>query len=308
MLAKIIRRSCGRQSGGSEANYRVHIRLSIPLRIFIFAFAAYLVLALIQPRREWSSVSENSYVAASLASGQGFSSPYLGPPYLVTTGPSALVPPLSPYLLAGIFRIFGVLSPASRRVAVGLNILVHAISCVLLYWICEEIFGNRVARFAALGLAFLPLLTEPLVWLRLPGDRLFLPPNLIWNTHLTELAVLLLIWVTLRQTHSSVYGMVWGASALTNPTVLALVPAFWGWRMREKTPMARSGPDCWHLGTVPLALVDPQLCGFSPPRVSSRRLRHRTSGRQPARRQRPLDSERSPGGKRVRVGTFRRDG
>lgn len=210
------------------------IRLAISLDIFVFALAAYLVLALIQPRQKWSSVSENSYVAASLASGHGFSSPYLGPPYWVATGPSALVPPVSPYALAGIFKIFGVLNAASHRVAVGLNILLHAISCVLLYRICYEIFGNREALLAALGLALLPLLTEPLTLLHLPGERLFIPPNLIWNTHLTELAILLLIWVTLRQANWAVYGIAWGASVLTNPTVLALVPAFWGWRMREK--------------------------------------------------------------------------
>jgi 4-amino-4-deoxy-L-arabinose transferase-like glycosyltransferase len=210
------------------------VRLSISLRIFIFALAAYLVLALVQPREWWGTVPENSYVAASLASGHGFSSPYLGFPYWVTTGPSALVPPSSPFVLAGIFKIFGVLSNASHHVAVGLNIVVHAISCVLLYWICVEIFGSRKALFAAMGLALVPLLTEPLTRLDLPGERLFIPPKLVWNTHLTELAVLLLIWVTLRLANWAVSGIVWGASALTNPTVLALVPAFWGWRMREK--------------------------------------------------------------------------
>jgi hypothetical protein len=206
----------------------------IPFGIFILALAANLMLAFIQPREIWGSVPENSYVAASLATGHGFSCPFLGPPYLINTGPSALVPPLSPYILAGIFKVFGVLSNASHHAAVGLNILVHAVSCVLLYWICQEIFGNRKALFAGLGLALLPLLTEPLRPLDLPGERLFIPPKLIWNTHLTELAVLLLIWVTLRQVNSCLYGIMWGASALTNPTVLALLPSFWGWRMRGK--------------------------------------------------------------------------
>jgi hypothetical protein len=210
------------------------IRWSISVGIVILALAANLVLALIQPREIWGTVPENSYVAASLATGQGFSSPFSGPPYLLKTGPSALVPALSPYLLAGIFKMFGVLSNASHHVAVGMNILVHAISCVLLYWICQEIFGNRKAPLAALGLALLPLLTESLVRLDLPGERLFIPPKLVWNTHLTELAVLLLIWVTLRRVNSFIYGIAWGASALANPTVLALVPAFWAWRTREK--------------------------------------------------------------------------
>lgn len=219
---------------GNSWIQHLNLPLSISLRIFILALTANFVLALIQPRQKWSSVSENSYVGASIATGQGFSSPYLGPPYWVATGPSALVPPVSPYVLAGIFKIFGVLNAPSHRVAVGLNILLHAISCVLLYWICEEIFGKRKGILAGVGLAVLPLLTEPLVLLHLPGDHIFITPHLIWNTHLTELAILLLIWVTLRHVNWAANGIVWGVSVLANPTVLAMLPAFWGWRMREK--------------------------------------------------------------------------
>ena len=41
-------------------------------------------------------------VAASLAAGHGFSSPYWIP-----TGPTALVPPVYPFLLTLVFRVFG---------------------------------------------------------------------------------------------------------------------------------------------------------------------------------------------------------
>jgi 4-amino-4-deoxy-L-arabinose transferase-like glycosyltransferase len=218
-------------------------RFSTSFWIFLTTFIVYLVLAVVQAPRDWSTMAENSYVAASVARGHGFSSPYLQP-----TGPSALVPPLFPYLLAGIFSVFGVLSHASYMVAVGVNIFLHASSCVLLYWIGRETFGHRIGLYAALGLGCFPLLAE--LFLRFaPGAPLLIPPNLVWNTHLTEFVILLLIWLTVRQVNWFVYGAVWGVAALTNPTVLALVPAFWGWRMRERLNLRHLG-----MGAVALAL------------------------------------------------------
>ena len=55
-------------------------------------------------------------IAASLASGHGFSSPF-GP----QTGPTAWEPPLYPYLTAGVFLIFGIYSKASAFVLLTLN-------------------------------------------------------------------------------------------------------------------------------------------------------------------------------------------
>src|SRR5205809_2954086 len=47
-------------------------------------------------------------IAQSIALGRGFASPYV-----VSTGPTALLPPLYPYLLAATFRLFGVYSARS---------------------------------------------------------------------------------------------------------------------------------------------------------------------------------------------------
>ncbi len=203
-------------------------RFSASCWIFLTAFSVYLALALVQSPLDWSNMAENSYVAASVATGHGFSSPYLQP-----TGPTALVPPLFPYLLAGIFRVFGVLSHHSYVAVVGLNIFAHALSCVVLFWIGRETFGPLTGLCAALGLGCFPLLSEPLSRY-LPGGPLLMPPHLIWNTHLTEFAILLLIWSTVRDVRWPIYGAAWGVSALLNPTILALLPAFWAWRMRER--------------------------------------------------------------------------
>src|SRR5580704_4993941 len=46
--------------------------------------------------------AEMGWVARSIVTGHGFTSPFWP-----VTGATALVPPLYPYLLAGVFRIFG---------------------------------------------------------------------------------------------------------------------------------------------------------------------------------------------------------
>src|SRR5258708_869196 len=52
---------------------------------------------------------EMELIAESIASGHGFSSPYSGG----DSGPTAVEPPVFPYLLAGIFRVFGTNTEAS---------------------------------------------------------------------------------------------------------------------------------------------------------------------------------------------------
>src|SRR5687768_12233059 len=61
---------------------------------------------------EW----EMGRIAASLASGHGFSNQF-GPP----TGPTAWEPPLYPYLAAGVFSILGIYSKLSAFVLLTIN-------------------------------------------------------------------------------------------------------------------------------------------------------------------------------------------
>ncbi|MGB7135250.1 MAG: glycosyltransferase family 39 protein, partial [Acidobacteriaceae bacterium] len=176
--------------------------------------------------------TEVTNIAASIASGHGFSSPYEG-----ASGPSAWIPPLYPYLLAGIFKVFGIFSPASYVVAATLNIVVHAITCILLWKVAGEVFGSRAGLYAGCALASLPLLTYPLVVLNLVnyGGQgalgLFISPRIVWYTHLTELAIVLLIRITLHPPRWAIYGLVWGLATLLNPGLLALLPVFLAWRL-----------------------------------------------------------------------------
>src|ERR1700745_4331445 len=88
-------------------------------------------------------LQESGNIAASLASGHGFSSPFR-----IETGPTAWMPPLYPWLLAGIFRVFGVRTYDSFLAAVALNIFCSAFTCVPIYFAGKRMSGIGGAAVA----------------------------------------------------------------------------------------------------------------------------------------------------------------
>lgn len=202
--------------------------------VLLLAIVCNAALAAILPPLLEGFGAESGRLAASVASGNGFSSPYAAP-----SGPSAWVPPMFPYLLAGIFRVFGVNTLSSYIAAIAFNILVHAITCLLLYKAAGAVFGRTIGFYSACALASFPLLFYPLVPMHLlPGNAgahrgLFIMPNQINYSYLTELAIVVLIWYTLFPPHWSLLGISWGVGALTNPCVLVLAPAFFVYLFRQ---------------------------------------------------------------------------
>src|SRR5215467_4690032 len=63
-------------------------------------------------------------VARSIATGHGFGNVF------ANTGPTAVLPPVYSYLLAGIFNVFGVETRASVLAALSLNIFFSALTCI----------------------------------------------------------------------------------------------------------------------------------------------------------------------------------
>lgn len=199
--------------------------------IFLLALAigCNVVLAVVLPRVDhWEN--ETARLSAHIASGQGFSSPFREP-----TGPSAWIPPVYPYILAGIFRVLGIFTSTSYLVAVALNIIVHALACLVLYRTACEVFGSRVGYYSACALAGFPLLFYPLARALggYDGRGLFISPNILWYTHLSELLIVVLIWFTLHPPHWIAYGSIWGITALLNPTILAVAPFFLAWHIAK---------------------------------------------------------------------------
>src|SRR5580658_2081539 len=99
---------------------------------FIVLVALFLRLAVITvghtyritPRRDHFQYGwEMGRLARSIATGQGFSSATDLP-----TGPRAWAPPLYPYVLAGVFKLFGVYSALSAWVILAFNSVFGALT------------------------------------------------------------------------------------------------------------------------------------------------------------------------------------
>ena len=155
---------------------------------------------------------ETGRLARSIANGEGFSSPFQG-----HTGPSAWIAPLYPYFLAGLFKIFGVYSNAAAWVALAVNSLCSALTCIPLFLIGEEIFGATVALWTGW------------IWALLPY-AMYWAIRFAWETSFATLmlAIAFLLALRLENENSSrrwqQFGLVWALIALSNPSLLAFLP------------------------------------------------------------------------------------
>jgi hypothetical protein len=178
-------------------------------------------------------LQESGNIAASLASGHGFSSPFR-----IETGPTAWMPPAYPWLLAGIFRVFGVRSYASYLAAVGLNILCSAFTCIPIYFAGKRMSGIAVAAVAAWLWAFFP-------------NTILNTFESMWEASLGALLAAIILWATLAIEKSErwrdwvVYGLLWGVTLLTNVTLISLLPLVLGWLAyrRRKISLSPQGSD-----------------------------------------------------------------
>lgn len=174
--------------------------------------------------------TETGHIAYSIASGKGFSSPFQR-----DSGPTAWLAPVYPYLLAGIFKVFGIYTLASFFAAVLLNILFSAGTCVPIFYAGKRIAGLGVASFAAWLWAFFP-------------NAFIIPFEWIWDTSLSVLLVAAVLWATLELAESRrlrdwcLYGLLWGFLLLTNPAAALLFPLLLGWaafRNRQEGPATK---------------------------------------------------------------------
>ena len=168
----------------------------------------------ITPRRDHFQFGwEMGRLARSIAEGQGFSSPTDLP-----TGSSAWAPPLYPYILAGLFRLFGVYSALSAWVILVFNSIFAALTCLSLYRIAERMYGVGVARATAWTWAVFPY-------------AIYWPVRVVWETSLTTFLLSLALLLTLRMADGPprprkwiLFGLLWGVIALTNTAVLSMLP------------------------------------------------------------------------------------
>jgi 4-amino-4-deoxy-L-arabinose transferase-like glycosyltransferase len=169
---------------------------------------------------------EAGAVAAAIAQGRGFSSPLR----MVQTGPTAWFTPIYPYLLAGIFKFFGVYSYSSNIVIRVVDNIFSACTCWPIYTIGTKAFGKRVGAAAAwIWVCFPTSLSLSTVW--------------VWDTALSALMLALIVAVTLNLRGSERLsswigcGALWATGSMVNPSVISILPplALWAlWPLRRR--------------------------------------------------------------------------
>ncbi len=167
---------------------------------------------------------EMGRIGAAIASGYGFSNPFEGP-----TGPTAWEPPLYPYLIGGVFRIFGVYSASSAFVLLSINSIFSALTCIPIFLIARKIFSEKVAVGAAWTWALLPY---AMAWCT----------RWVWETSLSALLLTVIFWLTLTMEERDGlkpwiwFGLLWGIAALNSTVLLSFLPAsgLWAWYHRAR--------------------------------------------------------------------------
>jgi len=163
---------------------------------------------------------EMGSIAASLASGHGFRDQFGVP-----TGPTAWEPPLYPYLIAGVFQVFGIYSRASSFVLLTINSMCSALTCIPIFLIGKRMFSEKVALGAAWAWALLP-------------NVMFWCTRAIWETSLSALLLATIIWLTLtlEERDGWLPWLDWGILALNGTSLLSFLPAagLYAWYRRAK--------------------------------------------------------------------------
>src|SRR5271169_5160388 len=139
----------------SEPGKAGNARRSLFCMVVVALLLRLVVMAFLYPERtdpyrdHWRLGGESGRIARSIALGEGFSNPLFG-----KTGPTAWLAPVFPYLLAGIFKIFGVYSKASAIAALAQDCLFSALTCIPVYFIAKKHFGEPAAAWAGWLWAF----------------------------------------------------------------------------------------------------------------------------------------------------------
>ena len=174
---------------------------------------------------------EMGCIGRALAEGRGFSDPYCA-----GTGPSAWEPPLYPYLIGGVFKVFGIHTVASAWVLLTINSLFASLTCIPIYLIAGKTMGEKVARWSVWTWALLPY-----TW--------YWSIHWVWDTTMTPVILSLIFLISLQLQEWPgikgwiLFGVLWGIGALMNPSILSFLPfcGLWVWYLRYKRGLSSFG-------------------------------------------------------------------
>ena len=206
-------------------------KLAAPWVIFWVALAvrlAYVVLAhtyRVRPYEDHFGFGwEMGRIARALATGYGYADPFRG-----HTGPTTWVTPAYPLLIAGVFKLFGIFTATSAFVLIAINCVLNALMVCTTWEIAARCFNTSVAKWSAWIWALYPAAMQYAVkW--------------IWEMTLTAFLFSWVLVLALRMRgiggdasdgasvrRWAVFGLLWGMIALSNPSLLLLLPACGLW-------------------------------------------------------------------------------
>jgi len=193
--------------------YMVLVALAIRLVVVAFVYPYWL-----NPKRDHYEFGyEPGRVARSLALGQGISNPLHE-----TTGPTALVMPVYPAILAVCFKLFGIYSKGAAIAILSLNSLFSALTCVPVFLIGLRSFDRPTAKIASW------------IWALFP-NAIYFSANWMWATCLTTLFLTLLVLAVLYLQESNSkrawlgFGLGCGIASLTEPNLMSVLPFLGAW-------------------------------------------------------------------------------
>jgi len=169
------------------------------------------------------------FLAQSLSSGRGFSSPFGG-----STGPSALVTPGYPAIVGLIFHLFGSYSIASASAVMLLQTLFTVLTVAVIMWVARRLFGDRTANLAGVFWA----VSVPLLWM----------PILFWETSLSTLLLTGMVALALRCVEKpsvslwAIIGVYCGLAMLVNPALILAMLAVACWTVYRTRSSSLHGP------------------------------------------------------------------
>lgn len=163
-------------------------------------------------------VGEITNIAASIVKGLGFSSPFSSE----YSGPTSWVAPVYPYVVALVFRYFGIMTHASIIFIFTVQSLFSALTVIPILGIARRTVGRRAGMWAAWTWILFPWFSKwAVTWL--------------WEVSLSALLFTLLFWCALYLPEASrrksylTFGAVWGFALLVNPTLSTLLPVSLAW-------------------------------------------------------------------------------
>jgi 4-amino-4-deoxy-L-arabinose transferase-like glycosyltransferase len=188
---------------------------------------------------------EMGRIARSIVRGQGFSSPTD-----LNSGPTAWAAPVYPYILAGVFKIFGIYTRTSAWAMLLFNSLFASLTCWTIFLIGTRIYNERVGRAAAWTWAVFPYI-------------IYWPVRIIWEVSLSTFLLSLALWLTIRMADGArrrdwiIYGLLWGLILLTNTTIAILLPFFLAWILYRAPESSRQYSGAALMVLVALLCITP---------------------------------------------------